>query len=83
MTLQKMTLPSVIQHLQETTEGYSHELIFDTYFKTEVQCITFPLSLVMVMNLFGHNKTNFPTLKFGKWSVHRVKPIKSNIFAVL
>ena len=66
-----MTLPSIIylstsRHLREIAEGFSHELIFDTV-KNFEQCVTFPLSLVMVINLFGHNKTKFSNLEFCKW----------------
>ena len=76
MTLQKMALPSIIQratsrHLRETAEGYSNELICDTYMTNVEECVIIPLSLVTVIKLFGHNKTNFPTLEFDKWSVNR------------
>ena len=81
-------VPSIIQcvkslHIRMLVEGYSHKLISDTYFKNAELCITSSLSLLMVINLFGHNKTNISTLKFGKWSVNRVKYIKCTIFAVL
>ena len=83
----KMT-PSIIQlaalrHLREIAEGYSHELVCDTYYRNVEQCVTYQLSLVMVLNLYGHNKTNFSTIKLVKWSVNRVKDIKYTIFTVL
>ena len=50
-----MTLPSIIQHatsrhLREIAEGHSHELICNTYYRNAEQCVTFPLSVVMVIN---------------------------------
>ena len=90
MTLQKMTLPSIIQHatprhLREIAEGCSYELICNAYYRNVEQYVTFPLSLVMVINLFTHNKTNVSTVEFGMWSViDRVKCIlKCTIFALL
>ena len=61
MTLQKMALTFIIKratsrHLREIAEGFGHKLICDTCFKNAEQCITVPLSLLMVVNLFGHNK---------------------------
>ena len=87
MMLQKMTLLSIIQralwrHLCEIAEGYSHKLICDTYYKNVEQYVAFLLFLVMIENLFGHNKINFSTVEFGKWAVNRVKYIKCSIFAV-
>ena len=71
--LQKMMLPSIIQratsrHLRATAEWYSHELICDAHYRNVEQRVTFPLSLVMVINVFGHNKTNVSTVKFVKRS---------------
>ena len=70
-----MMLPSIIQratsrYLREIAEGYSHELICDTYCGNVEECVTFPLSLVMVINLSGHNITNFLPVEFDKWSVN-------------
>ena len=64
-------LPSIIQHatsrhLCEIAEGYSYEVICNTYNRNVEQCVT----LVMVINLFEHKKTNFSTVEFGKWSVN-------------
>ena len=83
-----MMLLSIVQramlcHLREIAEGYSHELICDTYYRNVEQCVTFPLSSVMVIKLFGHIKANISTVKFGKWSVNQVKYIKCTIFTVL
>ena len=80
-----MTLPSIIQratsrHLREIAEEYTHELICDTYYMNVEQCVTYPLSTVMVINLFG---LKLSTIEFGKRSVNRVKFIKYTIFAVL
>ena len=95
MTLKRVTLPSIIQratsrHLCEIAEGYSHKWICNTYYRNVDQCVTFPLSFAMVVNLFGHKKKkkkkkkkNFSTVEFGEWSVDRVKYIKFIIFAVL
>ena len=71
------------RHICVLVEGYSHKLICDTYFRNAELSITSSLSLVMVINLFGHNKMNISTLKFVKWSVNQVKYIKCTIFAVL
>ena len=54
MTLQEMTLPSIIQcltsrRLREIAVGYNYELICDTYFKCVEQGVTFPLSFVIVI----------------------------------
>ena len=70
-------LPSISQrtmlrHLREIAEGYSHKLICDIYLKNEERYVTFPLYLVMFINIFGHNKKNFLTLEFDKGSVNRV-----------
>ena len=60
MTLQEMTLSSIIQrptsrHIRETAVGISYKLICNTYFKYVEQGVTFLMPLVMVIDLFRHN----------------------------
>ena len=61
----------------------TNRFVILTYFKTVEQYVTLPLSSVMVIIWFGHNKPNFSTLEFGKWSVYQVKYIKCTSFAHL
>ena len=80
-------LPSVIQcatsrRLPVIAERYSHEWICDAYCRNVEQCVTFPPSLVMVINVFGHSTTNVSTVEFVKWSVNQVKYIKCTVFTV-